>query len=217
MYRLGFIEFRIGEANALAILVFLFNLVLIACNLLLFRERRGACIDELPCDSRPGGRDAPRSAAGDGAINLAIAALRAGPDRLGAVDLAEADRRTSSSIRRELIPAPPTLEHYRLLFDTGIHGADSEQHRSSRSASVCCRLGSAAIAAYAVARMQFRGQSALLFVIVALMSIPLPSLIVPTFTFLANVGLINSLFGLVAALCRLPAADRRSGSFTATS
>ncbi len=35
-----------------------------------------------------------------------------------------------------------------------------------------------------------------MFFIVALMSIPLPSLIVPTFTFLANVGLTNSLFGL---------------------
>lgn len=39
MYRLGFIEFRIGEANALAILVFLFNLVLVAVNLFLFRQR----------------------------------------------------------------------------------------------------------------------------------------------------------------------------------
>jgi ABC-type sugar transport system permease subunit len=41
MYRLGFVEFRMGEANALAMLVFLFNLVLIAANLMLFRERRG--------------------------------------------------------------------------------------------------------------------------------------------------------------------------------
>jgi multiple sugar transport system permease protein len=40
MYRLGFIDFRMGEANAMAFLVFLFNLILIGCNLLLFRERR---------------------------------------------------------------------------------------------------------------------------------------------------------------------------------
>lgn len=40
MYRIGFVEFRLGEANALAFLVFLFNLVLIAINLLLFRQRR---------------------------------------------------------------------------------------------------------------------------------------------------------------------------------
>ncbi len=41
MYRLGFVDFRLGEANALAILVFVFNLALIAVNLLLFRKRGG--------------------------------------------------------------------------------------------------------------------------------------------------------------------------------
>ena len=40
MYRLGFIDFKLGEANALAVLVFLFNVALIACNLVLFRQRR---------------------------------------------------------------------------------------------------------------------------------------------------------------------------------
>lgn len=42
MYRLGFLDARIGEANALAILVFLFNIVLIGINVLLFSERRRA-------------------------------------------------------------------------------------------------------------------------------------------------------------------------------
>jgi multiple sugar transport system permease protein len=42
MYRLGFVDFRIGEANALAILVFVFNIILIGVNLLLFRQRKGA-------------------------------------------------------------------------------------------------------------------------------------------------------------------------------
>jgi ABC-type sugar transport system permease subunit len=42
MYRIGFIEFRMGEANALAFLVFLFNIILIAFNLLLFRQRGAA-------------------------------------------------------------------------------------------------------------------------------------------------------------------------------
>ena len=37
MYRLGFVDFRIGEANALALLVFVFNLLLIGANLALFR------------------------------------------------------------------------------------------------------------------------------------------------------------------------------------
>lgn len=42
MYRIGFIDFRIGQASAMAILVFLFNLCLIAVLLRLFREKRGA-------------------------------------------------------------------------------------------------------------------------------------------------------------------------------
>jgi ABC-type sugar transport system permease subunit len=41
LYRLGFIDFRMGEANALAILVFLMNVILIGINLLLFRQRGG--------------------------------------------------------------------------------------------------------------------------------------------------------------------------------
>ncbi len=41
MYRIGFIDFKLGEANALAVLVFVFNVGLIACNMMLFRQRRG--------------------------------------------------------------------------------------------------------------------------------------------------------------------------------
>lgn len=40
MYRMGFSDFRIGQANALALLVFLFNLALIFVLLRLFAEKR---------------------------------------------------------------------------------------------------------------------------------------------------------------------------------
>jgi ABC-type sugar transport system permease subunit len=42
MYRMGFVDYRIGQANALALMVFLFNLVLIFALLRLFAERRGS-------------------------------------------------------------------------------------------------------------------------------------------------------------------------------
>jgi len=42
MYRMGFVDFRLGPANALAFLVLLFNLVLIFILLRLFRQRRVA-------------------------------------------------------------------------------------------------------------------------------------------------------------------------------
>jgi len=42
MYRMGFVDFRLGPANALAFLVLLFNLVLIFILLRLFRQKRVA-------------------------------------------------------------------------------------------------------------------------------------------------------------------------------
>ena len=42
MYRMGFTDFRIGQANALALLVFLFNLALVFVLLRLFSEKRRA-------------------------------------------------------------------------------------------------------------------------------------------------------------------------------
>ena len=40
MYRMGFVDYRIGQANALSLMVFAFNLVLIFALLRLFAERR---------------------------------------------------------------------------------------------------------------------------------------------------------------------------------
>ena len=131
----------------------------------------------------------------DGAINLAIAAFALGPILWG---LSTSLKPTEDILLYppQIVPERPTLAHYRLLFETGIHGPILNSTIVSIGA-VLLSLGIGTTAAYAVARMKFRGKSALLFFIVALMSIPLPSLIVPTFTFLANVGLTNSLLGLV--------------------
>lgn len=41
MYRMGFVDYRIGQANALSLMVFMFNLILIFVLLRLFAERRG--------------------------------------------------------------------------------------------------------------------------------------------------------------------------------
>lgn len=41
LYRIGFIDFRFGQANALAVLVFVFNIVLILMLVRLFEQRRG--------------------------------------------------------------------------------------------------------------------------------------------------------------------------------
>lgn len=95
----------------------------------------------------------------------------------------------------ELIPSEPTLEHYALLFRTGIHRFVLNSVIVS-AISVALSLAMGSLAAYALARLDFRGRSALMFATVALMSIPLPSVLVPTFMLLANVNLTNSLVGL---------------------
>lgn len=95
----------------------------------------------------------------------------------------------------ELIPSSPTLENYALLFRTGIDRFMLNSALVS-VAAVVASLAIGSLAAYAMARLAFRGRTVLMFAVVALMSIPLPSLLVPTFTFLANLGLINSRTGL---------------------
>ena len=92
MYRLGFVDFRIGEANALAILVFVFNIV---------ADRRATSCSS--ASAREPRHERPRaSAAATLALAQAHAALgriarrrahrgvRAGPDPVGTVDLAQA-------------------------------------------------------------------------------------------------------------------------------
>ncbi len=95
----------------------------------------------------------------------------------------------------ELIPTHPTLAHYSLLFRTGISLFMLHSVVVS-SFAVIASLALGSIAAYALARMPFRGRTAVMFATVALMSIPLPSVLVPTFTLLATVGLTDSLLGL---------------------
>jgi multiple sugar transport system permease protein len=94
-----------------------------------------------------------------------------------------------------LLPPEPTLEHYALLFRTGIERYVFNSVVVS-FAAVIGALALGSLAAYAAARLRFRGRSAILLAVVALMSIPLPSLLVPTFTFLARIGLLDSLTGL---------------------
>jgi ABC-type glycerol-3-phosphate transport system permease component len=96
----------------------------------------------------------------------------------------------------QLIPSSPSLEHYQQLFATGIHKYILNSALVSVATVVLC-VALAALSGYALARFEFRGKAIVLFVIVAVMSIPLPSLMVPTFTFLALLGLNNTLLGLI--------------------
>lgn len=95
-----------------------------------------------------------------------------------------------------LIPDPVSLEHYLTLLATGI-GRYLLNSTLVSAATVLLSLVIGAMAAYALARYRFRGRRFTLLSIIAVMSIPLPSLLVPTYVFLAEIGLLNTRTALV--------------------
>jgi multiple sugar transport system permease protein len=95
-----------------------------------------------------------------------------------------------------LLPDSPTLEHYRRIFAD--QAADYIANSLAVSAaSVMLTLALGAFAGYAIARFRFRGRDGLMAATVAIMSIPIASLLVPTFTLLSTVGLTDTRLGLV--------------------
>lgn len=95
-----------------------------------------------------------------------------------------------------LLPENPTLEHYVRIF------ADQAAYYIANSiavslASVLLTLAFGALAGYAIARFRFQGRDGLMMATVAIMSIPIASLLVPTFTLLSAVGLADTRLGLV--------------------
>ena len=191
MYRMGFVDFRLGPANALAILV---------SGVQPRTHRRAAAAVPRAADGGDGMNASWRARAlARRAINVVVTALVCAAALFPILWGLSTSLKPASGILEyppQLLPAPPTLEHYAQLFTTGIHKyIVNSAIVSTLTVALCVFL--AALAAYALARFEFRGKGFVMFVIVAVMSIPLPSLTVPTFTFLALIGLTNTLAGLV--------------------
>jgi ABC-type glycerol-3-phosphate transport system permease component len=95
-----------------------------------------------------------------------------------------------------LVPQHPTLDHYRRLI------AEGSQWFMLNSvivtvATLALTLTVGLFAAYALARGRFEGRGMVVVLTISVMSIPIASLLVPTFTMLSSVGLIDTLQGLV--------------------
>lgn len=129
------------------------------------------------------------------AINAAIAALALFPILWGiSASFKPADR--ILEFPPQLVPTPPTLEHYLRIFnDQAGYYMFNSAAISGASVLLCLAVGS--FAAYALARFEFHGRGTVIVVIVAIMSIPIASLLVPTFTMLSTIGLIDTRTGLI--------------------
>jgi raffinose/stachyose/melibiose transport system permease protein len=95
------------------------------------------------------------------------------------------------------LPLPPTLDNYVALLQDGRIPVWFLNSVIVTAASVVAATVVATLAAYAIARLQFRGRTFLLRVLVALMVIPPAVLILPLFLGLQPLGLINTYQGVV--------------------
>lgn len=95
-----------------------------------------------------------------------------------------------------IIPKAVTFEHYaRIAGDNVFYFIFNSALVSAAAVILALALG--ALAGYALARFEFRGRATVMILTVAIMSIPIASLLVPTFTLLSTVGLLDTRLGLV--------------------
>lgn len=101
------------------------------------------------------------------------------------------------------IPREPTFERYRqVIFATGTDSAAVFRRSMFNSmivagsvTAICVVIGS--VAAYSFARMRFAGQGNLLYVLLISYMLPPIMLVVPLYTILGDLGLTNTLRGLI--------------------
>ena len=95
------------------------------------------------------------------------------------------------------LPLSPTLENYAAVFQDGRIPIWFVNSVVVTAASVFVATAISTLAAYAIARLRFRGQTFLLRLMVALMVIPPAVLILPLFLGLQPFGLTNTYQGVV--------------------
>lgn len=106
------------------------------------------------------------------------------------------------SVPVQLIPLHPTLENYRLLL-AGAGEVPGQIRRSAWNIVLECGATTvitvvlALLAAYAFARMRFRGRSVLFYAVLATMALPSYTTLIPLYRILGELSLVNTYTGLV--------------------
>jgi multiple sugar transport system permease protein len=111
-----------------------------------------------------------------------------------------ASLKTDADIRRippTIVPDPLTGENYRRVVDAFPFWRFAANSAGVAVVSTALQLFTAATAAYAFARIPFRGRNLLFGLYLATMMIPLQVVIVPLFIEMRNVGLVDSYAALV--------------------
>lgn len=99
------------------------------------------------------------------------------------------------------LPPTPSLTNYQTLLGSG--PLTEQIHRSAVNIVVECGAATiitvalATLAAYAFARMTFRGRSVLFYAVLATMALPAYATLIPLYQMLAGFGLVNTYTGIV--------------------
>ncbi|MGE4249519.1 MAG: carbohydrate ABC transporter permease [Parvibaculaceae bacterium] len=97
----------------------------------------------------------------------------------------------------ELIPSKVSLENYRALFVEQSFARNILNSLVVAAVATLVSLALAALAAYALGRMTFRGRSSVLFAILSISMFPQIAVLSGLFELIRSLGLYNSLIGLV--------------------
>jgi multiple sugar transport system permease protein len=99
-------------------------------------------------------------------------------------------------------PSSPTLRNFRTLLVSG-GDVPSQIRQSALNIFVECAAATvvtvvlATLAAYAFARMRFRGRSVLLYGVLATMALPAYATLIPLYRIMSSFGLVNTYTGIV--------------------
>ena len=97
----------------------------------------------------------------------------------------------------KLVPNQFTLENYQSLFERLPIGREMLNTVIFAGAVTIISVFFDSLAAYGLSRVDFKGRGLLLGVLIATMMIPGMALLIPVYKLLANMGLINSYWGII--------------------
>ena len=97
----------------------------------------------------------------------------------------------------QLLPSQPTLENFKTVWDTYPFGQYLTNSVIVAVLSVSLNLLFCALAAYPLARLNFRGRELIFALIVATIIIPFQIVMIPLYIMAVNLGLRNSYLGII--------------------
>lgn len=139
---------------------------------------------------------------------LALAVLTIGPFLWLLVTALKGGGENIFAYPPSLWPSQPTLDNFRQVWEAVPFGRYFFNSVLVAGVSVALNLILASLAAFALARMRFKGRDGLFVAILATMMIPLPVILIPLFVLSQRLGLLNSYAGLI-----LPTAVSAFGIF----